>query len=70
MLYFNKLGGDAKGHSGGTTDGFRTQGLQPPGYHSRMGGSWCGTVPRTMCPEDFMLLWNSALLAAFTSLLI
>lgn len=26
--------------------------------------------PEDQCPEDFMLLWGSALLAAFTSLLI
>lgn len=30
----------------------------------------CGMTPRTICLEDFMLLWSSALFATFTSLLI
>lgn len=53
-----------KGHAEGTTNGFRTHGMWPTGYHSHMG------EPRGLCGEDFMLVWSSALLAALTSLLI
>jgi hypothetical protein len=42
--------------------------MQPTGYHSHMGEPWCGRAQRTMCPQDYMVLWSSALLAVFTSL--
>jgi hypothetical protein len=50
------------GHAARTTNGFRTRGLQPTGYHSHMGDPPCGTAPRTTCLEDFILLWCFALL--------
>ena len=55
--------------AGGMINGSSTLGTQPTGYNRNMGKPRCGTTPRTMCPEDFMLLWSSALLAALTSLL-
>jgi hypothetical protein len=54
----------AENYTRGTTNGFRTHGMWPTGYHSHMG------EPRGLCGEDFMLVWSSALLAALTSLLI
>lgn len=55
---------------GGMTNGFGTHGMWSTGYHSHMNEPRCGMTLRTTCPEDFMLLQNSALLAAFTSLFI
>lgn len=60
----------AESHTGGTTNGFRTLGMQAPGYLRNMGGPGYVSALRTMFPEGFMLLWCSALLAALTSLLI
>lgn len=59
-----------EGHARGTTNGFRTHGMRPTSYYSHMGEPQCGTVLRTTCPEDFTLLWSSALSVALTSLLI
>lgn len=56
MVYFNKLKDrDAESHAGGTINDFRTHGMRPTGYHRHRGGPWCGTAPRTLCPEDCML---------------
>jgi len=54
----------AKGHAGEMTNGFRIYVIQSMGYHSTMGGPFCVTALRPMCPVDIMLLWSSALFVA------
>lgn len=39
-------------------------------WHNHNGCALERQNPRIMCPEDFVLLWSSALLAALTSLFI
>ena len=62
---------DGEGHVAGMTGGFRSHGMWPMCYPSHVSETRvCGTVLRTVCPEDFVLLWRPALLAVLISLLI
>jgi hypothetical protein len=69
-IFYLSLIESVEGHARVTTNHFRTHGMHSSGYHNPIGEPLCVTTLRTTCPEDFMLLWSSAYLAAVTTLLI